>query len=236
MMVATPLIPGLDEILRRGDAKRLGEAARRIVELFVQGAATYRPDHVDVFDRILIDLVPHTEIPTRVGLAERLSNLANGPRTLLEILANEDELSVAGPVLRRSPVVEERVLIEIAAVKGQGHLLAMTERPKLSAELTDVIIRRGDRDVIRRTAANRGAAFSHAGYSGLIKRAAKDGVLTLTVGQREDLPEPMLKELLAGSFDVIRRRLYEVVKPERQAAIGRMMEEIAGLADRKEGR
>jgi uncharacterized protein (DUF2336 family) len=168
MMVATPLIPGLDEILRLGDAKRLGEAARRMVELFVQGAATYRPDHVDVFDRILIDLVPHTEIPTRIGLAERLSNVANGARTLLEILANEDELSVAGPVLRRSPVVEERVLIEIAAVKRQGHLLAMTERPKLSAELTDVIVRRGDRDVVRRTAANRRAAFSDVG---VVRRA-----------------------------------------------------------------
>ncbi len=236
MTAATPFIPGLDEILRRGDPKRLGEAARRIAELFVQRAATYRPHHVDLFDRVLIDLIPHTEIPTRAGLAERLSNLANGPRTVLEVLANEDELSVAGPVLRRSPVIDERVLIEIAAVKGQGHLLAMTERPKLSAGLTDVIIRRGDRDVVRRTAANSGAAFSHGGYSALIKRAAKDGVLTLTIGQREDLPEPMLKELLAGSFDVIRRRLYEVVKPERQAAIGRAMEEITGLAERTEGR
>jgi hypothetical protein len=70
----------------------------------------------------------------------------------------------------------------------------------------------------------------------LIKRAAKDGVLTLTVGQREDLPELMLKELLAGSFDVIRRRLYEVVNPERQAAIGRMMEDIAGPAEQTKGR
>jgi uncharacterized protein (DUF2336 family) len=236
MTLATPPIPGLDEILRRGDPKRLGEAARRISELFAQGAATYRPHHVDVFDRVLIDLVPHTEVPTRAGLAERLSNLANAPRTLLEVLANEDELSVAGPVLRRSPVIDERLLIEIAAVKGQGHLLAMTERPKLSAGLTDVIVRRGDRDVVRRTAANSGAAFSHAGYSALIKRAAKDGVLTLTVGQREDLPEPMLKELLASSFDVIRRRLCEMVKPERRTAIGRVMDEISGLTERADGR
>jgi hypothetical protein len=46
----------------------------------------------------------------------------------------------------------------------------------------------------------------------------------------------MLKELLAGSFDVIRRRLYELVKPERQAAIGRVMKEISGFIEQTEGR
>ena len=79
------------------------------------------------------------------------------------------------------------MLVEIARVKGQGHLLAMSERPTLSPDLTDVIVRRGDRDVVRRAAGNAGALFSQAGYSTLIKRAGQDGVLTITVGQRDDL-------------------------------------------------
>jgi uncharacterized protein (DUF2336 family) len=236
MTVAASLIPGLDEIVRQGDPKRLGEAVRRIAELFVQGAATFRPDHVDLFDSVLIDLVPHTEIPVRANLAGRLSALANGPRILIGQLAREDELSIAGPVLRRSPVIDEQVLIEIALTKGQAHLLAMTERPSLPRDLTDVIVRRGDRDVVRRAAANAGALFSQAGYSALIKRAGKDGVLTLAVGQRDDLPEQMLKELLAGSIDVVRRRLFQMVKPERQAAIGRAMAGISGAAERIESR
>ncbi len=128
------------------------------------------------------------------------------------------------------------VLIEIARNKGQGHLLAMSERPKLSSGLTDVIVRRGDREVVRRTAANAGAQFSRAGYSALIKRASKDGVLTLAVGQRDDLSDHLLKELLAGSIDVVRRRLFDVVKPDRQAAIGRAMNEISGVVERVESR
>ena len=139
MSVATSLIPGLDEIVRDGDPKRLADAVRRIAELLVQGAATFRPDHVDLFDRVLIDLVPHTGTPARTDLAGQLSALANGPKILLGHLAREDELSVAGPVLRRSPVLDEEVLIEIARMKGQGHLLAIAERPTLSADLTDVI-------------------------------------------------------------------------------------------------
>ena len=49
------------------------------------------------------------------------------------------------------------------------------------------MVRRGERDVVRRAAGNAGALFSYAGYSGLIKRAGDDAMLTLAVGQRADL-------------------------------------------------
>jgi uncharacterized protein (DUF2336 family) len=236
MSAAASLIPGLDEIVREGDPRRLTEVARRIADLFLQGAVNFQSDHVDLFDNVLIDLVPHTEISSRADLAERLSVLANAPRALVGHLAREEEISIAGPLLRRSTAIDEQVLIEIARMKGQGHLLAMSERPKLSADLTDVIVRRGDRDVVRRTAANAGALFSRAGYSTLVKRAGKDGVLTIAVGQRDDLSDQLLKELLAGSIDVVRRRLFESVKPSKQAAIGRAMSEISGGAERAESR
>jgi uncharacterized protein (DUF2336 family) len=198
MSVATSLIPGLDKLVRQGDSRRLADAVRRIAELLVQKAATFRPDHIDLFDHVLIDLVPHAAIAARAELAWQLSALANGPK----------------------------VLLEIARIKGQGHLLAITERPALSADLTDVILRRADRDVVRRVAANAGALFSESGYSALIRRAGTDGVLTLKLGQREDLPDRLLKALLAGSIEIVRRRLFEIATPERQAAIGRAMSEI----------
>jgi uncharacterized protein (DUF2336 family) len=236
MTVATSLIPGLDEIVRHGDPKRLAEAARRITELFLTGATNFRPDHVDLFDGILIGLVPHTELAARADLAERLSVIANAPRTLVGQLAREDEILIAGPLLRRSPVIDERALIEIARIKGQGHLLAMSERPTLSPDLTDVIVRRGDRDVVRRAAGNAGAAFSQAGYSALIKRAGHDGVLTLAVGQRADLSGPQLKDLLTGSIDIVRRRLLDVVKPERQSAIRLMIGQLSGVPETVESK
>src|SRR6202051_3288694 len=236
MIVATSLIPELEQIVRHGDPKRRSDAARRIAELFLQGAANFRSDHVDLFDGILVDLVPHTEIAARAALAERLSILANAPRALVGQLAHEDEISIAGPLLRRSPLIDEQALIEIARLKGQGHLLARSERSRLSPDLTDVIVRRGDRDVVRRAAGNAGAQFSQAGYSVLIKRAGQDGVLTLKVGQRDDLSDLQLKDLLAGSIDILRRRLFEVVKPGRQIAIKQAMSEISGIPEKVESR
>jgi uncharacterized protein (DUF2336 family) len=228
MALAPSLIPGLDDIVKNGDPKRRADAARKISELFLAGAAQFGPAHVDLFDGILTGLVPHTEIAVRVDFAERLSLLGNAPPALAGQLAREDEILVAGPLLRRSPVIVESALIEIARMKGQGHLLAMSERPKLPAGVTDVIVRRGDREVVRRVAGNAGAQFSQTGYSSLIKRAGGDGVLTLTVGQRDDLSGPQLKELLAGSVELVRRRLFEVARPDKKAAINHAMIEIIG--------
>ncbi len=236
MTIAASLVPGLDEIVKQGDPKRCAEAARRIFELFLQGAANFRPNHVELFDGVLIGLVPHAELAARADLAERLSRLGNAPRILVGQLAREDEISIAGPLLRRSPVIDEDVLLEIARMKGQSHLLAMSERRKISTDLTDVIVRRGDREAVRRAAGNAGALFSQAGYSALIRRAGQDGVLTLTVGQRDDLSGRQLRDLLAGSIDVIRRRLFEVVKPARQADIKQAMSEIIIVPERIESR
>jgi uncharacterized protein (DUF2336 family) len=234
MTIAPSLIPELDDIVRRGDPKRRADAALRVGELFLQGASSFHPDHVNLFDGVLTSLVPHAELAARIELAERLSVLENALRGLVGQLAHEDEIAIAGPVLRRSPVLDEQMLVEIASVKGQGHLLAMTDRPTLSPELTDVIIDRGDRDVVRRAAGNVGAAFSSNGYSTLIKRAGQDGVLTVRLGQRDDLSPAQLKDLLSGSIDVIRRRLLHVAKPERQAAIKQAMTVISGVTERAE--
>ena len=226
MTVATSLIPGLDEIVRRGDPRRRSDVARAIAQLFFQDAARLQPDLIALFDNLLVDVVPHADLAARIDLAERFSLVANAPPHLVGQFARENEIQVAAPVLRHSPVLDDAALVEIARLKGQGHLLAMTERPTLSAKVTDVLVERGDRDVVRRAAGNAGAQFSSGGYSELIRRAGQDGVLTLKLGQRNDLSGEQLKEVLNGTLDVIRRRLTSVVNPARQAEIRRAMTEI----------
>lgn len=228
MAVAHTLIPGLEEIVKNGDPKRLTDAVRKISDLFVRGAARFQPDHVELFDGILTSLMPKTEIEARGELAERLSTLPNAPPQLVALLVRDDDVVIAGPLLRHSPVINDTTLVDIASLKGQPHLLAISERSTLTPLITDVIVRRGDIHVARSVARNTGAQFSHVGYSGLIRRAGEDAILAVTVGQRDDLSPPQLKDLLSRSIDTVRRRMFDAAKPKQKAAINRVMAEISG--------
>lgn len=229
MATAFSLIPELDDIVNNGTAERRADAIERISGLFLEGAAQFETRHVALFDDILVGLVPATPIDARAELAARLSNLDNAPPTLVKQLACEDEIKVAGPLLSSSPLLDEPMLVDIARGKGQEHLAAISGRPTLSPSITDVIVRRGDRDVVRSVAANAGARFSDHGYSGLIQRATDDGMLALTVGQREDITPASLKELLTKSVDIVRKRLFDVAKPKQKAAINQALNEISNV-------
>lgn len=228
MAVANSLIPGLEDIVRNGDPKRHEEAVRKVSDLFLRGAARFRPSHIELFDGVFATLVPKTDAEARSALAEQMASLANAPPQLVSLLVHDDEVLIAGPLLRRSPVVDEPTLIDIAKLKGQSHLLAISDRATLGTGVTDIIIRRGDRDVVRRVAGNAGAAFSPPGYTGLIRRAGEDGVLAVTVGQRGDIAPEQLKSLLAQSAEVVRRRLFDGANAEQRVAINRAMQEITG--------
>lgn len=228
MAVANTLIPGLEDIVKNGDPKRHEEAVRKVSDLFLRGASRFRPSHIDLFDGVFATLVPKTDAEARSALAEQMAGLVNAPPQLVSLLVHDDEVLIAGPLLRRSPILDDVTLIDIARQQGQAHLLAISDRSTLGTGLTDVIVRRGDRDVVRRVAGNAGAAFSEAGYSGLIRKAGEDGVLAVTVGQRGDIAPEQLKSLLAQSPEAVRRRLFDSAGVEQRVLITRAMQEVAG--------
>jgi len=228
MSAALLLAPELDDVVGHGDAARRADAVRRIADLFVQGAMNFNAEHVAVFDGVLVRLIPDTDGDLRGELARRFCSLSNAPPTLIEQLAQDEDIGVAGPLLRRSTQITDDTLVELAEVRGQTHLMAISERPAISPPVTDVIVRRGDRDVLRMVAVNAGAAFSAFGFSGLIRRAAQDGVLAVAVGVRDDLSLPRLKDLLASSSEPVRRKLFETASPSARIAINRALRELTG--------
>jgi uncharacterized protein (DUF2336 family) len=129
----------------------------------------------------------------------------------------------------------DKILVDLVPNAELITRAELAERLSLFDNAPRALVDRLAREV-RRTAGNNGAVFSESGYSELIKRASQDGVLTITVGQRADLSDQRLKQLLAGSLDVVRRRLFDVVKPERQVAIKQAVAELTGIPERFESK
>ena len=71
--------------------------------------------------------------------------------------------------------------------------------------------------------------FSPIGYSSLVKRAADDGVLAISLGQRSDLSNAHLRQLMNGAVDLVRRRLFEAASPARKAAINQVLDDMPGV-------
>ena len=222
------LIPELEAALLHGSAEKHGEMLRQVTTLFLAGSQSFNEDHIRLFDDVFGRLIEEIETRAKAELSVRLAPIANAPIEILRRLANDDDIVVAGPVLTQSPRLRERDLVDIARRKGQAHLFALSGREQLKPAVADLLVLRGDRDVVHKVAANPGARLSDIGYSSLVKRAEKDGTLAETVAQRPDIPDHLFRELLTRATEVVQRRLLAAAKPETQAEIRRVLATVSG--------
>jgi uncharacterized protein (DUF2336 family) len=213
------LMDELEDAVQSGSRDKRVETLRRITDLFLTAPAQLNDAQIGVFDDVLTHLVERVEIRARAELAKRLAPVDQAPNEIIQRLARDDEIIVAGPVLTQSKRLSTADLIEIAGKKSQGHLLAIAGRDQLEEQLTDVLVDRGNRDVVRVLATNSGAAFSPSGYSTLVKRAEGDETLTEKLARRLDLPLRLFRELLLKATDAVRARLLASVSADKQDII-----------------
>jgi uncharacterized protein (DUF2336 family) len=195
MAVPAALILELEDTLKHGTPERRAQMLRRITTLFLEGASRFNEDHVGLFDNVLSRLAAETEAKVRAEMSLRLAPVNNAPVQVVCALARDDDIAVAGPMLAQSRRLADSDLVDIASTKSQAHLLAICGRDGIAEPVTDILVRRGDGDVIRGVAGNRGARLSDASFSTLVTRAEQDGDLAVTVGNRADLPPQMQAEI-----------------------------------------
>jgi uncharacterized protein (DUF2336 family) len=158
------LIAELDHVVAAGSLERRGQILRRITSLFLSGAARLSEEHIELFDDVFIRLMDCIDAPTLAAFSAMLSKQTSMPRHTIRRLAFDDDATVAAPVLLKSAILAEADLAEIAASRGQGHLLAIAGRKALGEVLTDILLARGDSNVFRELANNGSARLSAAGF------------------------------------------------------------------------
>ena len=227
---AHSIIAELEDAVRGGSPARRVETLRQVTDLFLNDGERLSEDQVKVFDDVLCLLIARVETRARTELSKRLAPLDYAPFEVIQYLAWDDEIAVAGEVLTHSSRISTEALVEIASSKGQDHLLAISARDNLPEAVTDVIVDRGGRKVIRKLANNASARFSEAGYSGIVARAVNDDELTEILGLRIDLPIKFLRDLLRRASDAVRARLAAIASPELREEIKRLLTSILGEA------
>jgi hypothetical protein len=226
-MRSRPLVEEFEAALASGSVSRRIDILTRITDLFVSGAKHYSKDQIDLFDDVMTRLVRTVVTKTRIELAERLAPIANAPPQLIRVLAFDDDAAIAGPVLAQAACLAERDLLQAARNSSQPHLLAIAQRPSLSEAITDILIDRGDRHVVRSLVRHAGARYSKAGLHRLVDRSRGDEALVTELGSRLDVGRfaregkfaetvVALAQLSAMPIETIERML---INPEAEAVL-----------------
>ncbi len=225
---------GPSQMLIRDLYDRIGDIApdrqaltlHRLTDLYLVGAGEFSSDDVALIDDMFVRLLETIDEATRALFANRLGPAAKAPPKVLHRLACDNAIEVASPVLTQSEALTDATLIECAVTKTQDHMLAISRRKTLSEPVTDVLVKRGDHDVLLSTVRNVGARFSRNSFAVLVKRAEGDDTLVGCVGRRPDLPAPLFERLLEAASDAVRAAL-QAERGHESPEIERAVEEVA---------
>jgi uncharacterized protein (DUF2336 family) len=222
----------LDEAVLRGTAESRMRALWHTTDLLIAGR--YSEDEIFAFGEVIGRLADEIEVAARAQLARRLARVAHAPANIIHKLAFDDSIDVAGPVLRESGRLDTEALVANARSKSQPHLLAISERKVIEEKVTDILVTRGNWDVVNSVANNGGARFSDFGFLHMIKRAEGDAILAEQLGLRRDIPRHIFQQLIAKASEEVKGRL-ERERPDLVDQVQSTVTEVAGALQSRFG-
>ena len=198
-------------LLRLADEKSTaGHAAlaEKIEDLLGHGGAP-----LTACDRLLTFNVLHAALPEldtmlRARLAEVVAELADAPRPLIRILAN-DAIDIASPVLAASARLHDEDLVEIVRYRGKGHQLAVANRRRLSAVVGQALVDTSDTEVIGGLLANADASISPATMAAIVDLSEHAVRLREPLLRRRELDPVLAKRLYLWVSPVLRQQILD---------------------------
>jgi uncharacterized protein (DUF2336 family) len=236
------IVDEVEAAISAGSAEKHLETIKRVTDLFLSSVDSFNGEQIDLFDDVLerlirtIELRAIADMSARIALAEmstQLASVSKAPPSAMRLLARNDEIAIAGPVLTESARLSNDDLIEIAATKSEQHLLAISGRWWLHEVVTDALLVRHYPKVSRRLVSNPGARVSTAGFAIVLSQAEADPELAVDTGLRVDLPAELRHQLLRQATEAVRSRLLSRAPPHLFEEIRNAIAAVAAGADRE---
>lgn len=206
-------MPGIYDELKEIAAERSSEKRVRllhkITDLFLEAGGARTDAENYLFNDIMEKIVDQISHEAKIHVATHLATLPGFPAQVARHFARHGDIEIARPVLRSSPALDDNDLVGIAMTGEQDRLHAIATRDILSPKVTDVLIDRGDRQVVHRVSANHGAQFSNWGFEQLVAKARKDVNLQELLIDRPDLAQVTVDSLLPLMSEALALKLAE---------------------------
>jgi uncharacterized protein (DUF2336 family) len=223
MSEAKSFLRDLDDAVLRGTAESRTRALWHTTDLLITGR--YSDDEIWTFGEVIGRLADEIEVAARTQLAKRLARIDKAPINIIHKLAFDDSIEVAGPILRESEQLEPYALVANVCTKSQSHLLAISKRKSIDESVTDVLVTRGNQEVVNSVVKNNGARFSDFGFLHMIQRAEGDSILAEQLGLRKDIPRHVFQQLISKASDDVKKRLER----ERPAMVDQIQSSVSDV-------
>jgi hypothetical protein len=214
----------------RSSEKRL-ELLRRIADTFAVEQDGPSPTVQYLLDEIVTKLVDQIERHDRAAASSSLAGLERLPEAVVQSLAFDDDIAVARPIIRDHRGLPNAILLDLASNGSQNHLEAIAGRDALEAVVTDIVVQRGNGQVVRTLAANHTAQFSRSGMSTMISKSEQDLQLQELLVDRTDLSLEAVGQLLPVVSQQLAARLRSSEMAFASAVVADQV--VSWVSDRK---
>lgn len=212
-----------DLILTRDDDQSVRERlAAKIGALVPEFAREEREKIRALSDKVLETLARDQAVRVRQIVAEALKDSVHAPVAVIQKLARDIEIQVAGPILEHSPLLTDEDLLEIiSAGPIRGALIAIAKRRQLSDKLSDgvavaALADPAESNSVRRLLQNHSAQIREDTLDRILDQASRIPVWHEPLVERPTLPMKAIKRLAA----FVGRSLLEALqqRPDLDAA------------------
>jgi uncharacterized protein (DUF2336 family) len=234
MLISSALLSDIESALGDGSSERRTGILLSVSDLFLGCAAEYTEQQTTMFGSVMCQLMKCVENRALVELSSRLAPISTAPTDVIQALARNDLIEISGPVLGRSALLTDDDLANIAETKSQAHLSSIAGRSQIGEIVTNVLVDRGNFQVVNKVAKNEGARFSKIGINTLVMRADGNDQLTESIAKRADIPPRLFRQLLAQATDAVRETLLATARQNQRAVLTQIFDEISAQVEKRE--
>ena len=202
----------LYELARKKDPAARRELGNVVTDLFMNTKLSLREQ--DIVADILITMLKQAEIDLRRAIAERVASLDRAPLRVVLYLSN-DEIDVARPVLKSSPVLEDMDMILIIETRGEEYWRAIAGRSDLRASVVKALVETRDSGTARVLLGNNEIVIPEDSFSILAEISETANDICVPLLKRGDLPKDLISKIYQYVGETIRADLESELPSDR---------------------
>lgn len=179
-----------------------------VTDLFFDSQESQSPVETKLFGDLIAKVAYELDSEVRKELAQRFAG-GEAPRSLAMMMASDEEIGIAGPILRRSTSLTQDDLIRVVETRGHAHQMVVTQRPDVGEELSEALVSHGDDRVVASLVSNQTAKVSDETFDKIVDRAANNPELHRPIAERKVISPEHLNRLYTIVEGPMRREILE---------------------------